>query len=160
MPNASIVPFVSVILPIRNERVFIARTLDCILRQNYPSERYEVVVADGMSDDGTREIVADYARRDARVRLVDNLDRVTPTGLNAAIRASRGTILCRIDGHCEVADDFISHGGPRKGSGDRDVAPFGRGGGTAPVPRFRGVRRHGAVPGVQTLGVRPHRSVR
>jgi succinoglycan biosynthesis protein ExoA len=108
MASTFSVPFVSVIIPVRNERLFIARTLDCILRQDYPADRYEVVVADGMSDDGTREIVAAYVSRDRRVRLVDNTDRVTPTGLNAAITASRGAILCRIDGHCEVADDFIS----------------------------------------------------
>jgi glycosyltransferase involved in cell wall biosynthesis len=108
MPGTSSVPFVSVIIPVRNERLFVARTLDCILRQDYPADRYEVVVADGMSDDGTRAIIAEYAGRDHRVRLVDNTERVTPTGLNAAITASRGEILCRIDGHCEVADDFIS----------------------------------------------------
>jgi glycosyltransferase involved in cell wall biosynthesis len=101
-------PFVSVIIPVRNERHFIAATLEGILRQDYPADRYEVVVADGMSDDGTREIIAGYADRDSRVRLVDNTQRVTPTGLNAAIAAARGEILCRIDGHCEVAGDFIS----------------------------------------------------
>jgi glycosyltransferase involved in cell wall biosynthesis len=108
MPAAASVPFVSVIIPIRNERHFIARTLEGILQQDYPADRYEVVVADGMSDDGTREIVAAHADRDGRVRLVDNAERVTPSGLNAAIAASRGEILCRIDGHCEVAHDFIS----------------------------------------------------
>ena len=108
MGNTSGAPFVSVIIPVRNERHFIARTLECILRQDYPADRYEVIVADGMSGDGTREIIEAFAVRDDRVRLVDNATQVTPTGLNAAIAASRGEILCRIDGHCEVADDFIT----------------------------------------------------
>jgi glycosyltransferase involved in cell wall biosynthesis len=100
--------FVSVIIPIRNEERFIARTLDGILRQNYPADRFEIIIADGMSDDGTRDLVMAYARRDSRVRMIDNPDRVTPAGLNAAIAAARGDILCRIDGHCEVDADFVS----------------------------------------------------
>src|SRR5688572_9759462 len=101
-------PFVSVVIPIRNEERFIARTLDRILNEDYPADRLEIIVADGMSDDATRQIVAAYVRRDARVRLIDNPERVTPCGLNAAIRASCGEIVCRIDGHCEVASDVVS----------------------------------------------------
>jgi glycosyltransferase involved in cell wall biosynthesis len=99
---------VSVVIPVRNEEAFIARTLDGILAQDYPADRMEIVVADGMSDDRTREIVNGYAKRHPQVRLVDNVDRVTPTGLNAAIAAARGEIISRIDGHCTVAADFIS----------------------------------------------------
>ena len=108
--NASMggAPFVSVVIPIRNEEAFIGRTLDGILAQDYPADRLEIIVADGMSDDRTREIVQEYARRDPRVRLLDNLARVTPTGLNAAIAAAQGEIISRIDGHCHVASDFVS----------------------------------------------------
>jgi succinoglycan biosynthesis protein ExoA len=102
------VPFVSVVIPVRNEEAFIARTLDSILSQDYPSDRTEILVADGMSDDRTRLIVKDYSDRFPRVRLIDNLARVTPTGLNAAIATARGDIICRIDGHCEVAVDFVT----------------------------------------------------
>ena len=55
-------PFVSVIIPVRNEAAFIARTLDRILNQDYPQDRLEVIVADGMSDDGTREILEEYEK--------------------------------------------------------------------------------------------------
>ncbi|MGD9722106.1 MAG: glycosyltransferase family 2 protein [Pirellulales bacterium] len=100
-------PFVSVIIPVRNEEAFIARTLDRILTQDYPLDRLEVIVADGMSDDRTREILAEYGRRHPQVRVVDNPSRVTPAGLNAAITAAKGEIISRIDGHCEVANDFV-----------------------------------------------------
>ncbi len=100
-------PMVSVIMPVRNEEGFIARALDQILGQDYPLDRLEIVVADGMSDDRTRTIVADYARRFPQVRLVDNPTRITPTGLNHALAAARADIITRIDGHCEVAPDFI-----------------------------------------------------
>ena len=101
------VPFVSVVIPVRNEESFIARTLDGLLAQDYPAERMEIIVADGMSDDRTREIVRGYADRVPRIRLIDNHERVTPSGLNAAIAAANGTIISRVDGHCEVSADFV-----------------------------------------------------
>ena len=101
-------PFVSVVIPVRNEEAFIARTLDAILTQDYPADRIEIIVADGMSDDRTCEIVERYAQRHAQIRLVENRHRVTPTGLNAAIAVARGEIIARIDGHCSVATDFIT----------------------------------------------------
>jgi succinoglycan biosynthesis protein ExoA len=130
-------PFVSVVIPVRNEEGFIARTLDSILAQDYPADRTEIIVSDGMSDDRTRQIVMDYAKRASRLRLVDNPERTTPAGLNAAITAARGDVICRIDGHCEVAGDFISQnvklinehpeawivGGPMIHSG---TGPFGQ----------------------------------
>jgi GT2 family glycosyltransferase len=96
------------VIPVRNEEAFISRTLDGILAQDYPADRMEIIVADGMSDDRTRDIVHRYAQRHPHIRLVDNDDRVTPTGLNAAIAAARGEIILRIDGHCSVAADFVT----------------------------------------------------
>ncbi len=100
-------PFVSVIIPIRNEAKFIERLLGQLLSQDYPTDRIEIVIADGMSDDGTRDILDRYVREFPRIRVVDNPRRVTPTALNAAILAARGEIISRVDGHCEVAPDFV-----------------------------------------------------
>ena len=105
---SSSVPFVSVVIPVRNEEQFIGRTLDGILAQDYPTDRMEIIVADGMSDDRTRDIVCQYAQQYPQICLVDNRDRVTPAGLNAAIAAARGEIISRIDGHCTVAADFVT----------------------------------------------------
>jgi succinoglycan biosynthesis protein ExoA len=65
-------PFVSVIVPCRNEEAFIAKAVGAILANDWPSDRMEVLVVDGMSDDGTRGIVNEIRSRDVRVRLVDN----------------------------------------------------------------------------------------
>jgi succinoglycan biosynthesis protein ExoA len=100
-------PFVSVIMPVRDEAAFIARSLGAALAQDYPPERVEIIVADGMSTDGTREIVRSFAGRHARLRLVDNAGRIAPTGLNAALRLARGEIVVRVDGHCEIAPDYV-----------------------------------------------------
>ncbi len=101
-------PFVSVIIPCRNEAAFLARSLDSVLRNDYPPERMEVIVADGMSNDGTREQIEAYAVRDSRVRLVDNPARITPAALNRAIEASRGEIILRVDAHSAICQDFLS----------------------------------------------------
>ncbi|MBI3448541.1 MAG: glycosyltransferase family 2 protein [Acidobacteria bacterium] len=103
-------PFVSVVLPVRNEARDISRCLDAILGQDYPRDRMEILVVDGMSADTTRDVVAAYARRDPRVRLVENPGRIVPTGLNAAIRALRGEILVRVDGHTLIAPDYVRRG--------------------------------------------------
>src|SRR6185503_133194 len=77
-------PLVSVVMPVRNESEFIGQNLEAVLAQDYPADRLEVLVADGMSEDGTRDIVrqfvVDAARRGgARVKLVDNPGRIMPT---------------------------------------------------------------------------------
>jgi glycosyltransferase involved in cell wall biosynthesis len=106
-------PLVSVVMPVRNEAPFIARNLESVLAQDYPPERLEVLVADGRSDDGTRAIVAGIADRAARssggakVVLVDNPERVMPTGTNAAIRAARGEVIVLLGGHAEVPRDYV-----------------------------------------------------
>jgi succinoglycan biosynthesis protein ExoA len=100
-------PFVSVVMPVRNEADFIARSLGCVVAQDYPRERFEIIVADGMSTDATREIVRSVANGAPAVRLVDNPGRIAPSGLNAAIAQARGEIIVRVDGHCEVAPDYL-----------------------------------------------------
>jgi glycosyltransferase involved in cell wall biosynthesis len=100
-------PFVSVVMPVRNEADFIARSLGCVTAQDYPRERFEVIVADGMSTDATREIVRSLANGAPPVRLVDNPRQIAPTGLNAAIAQARGEIIVRVDGHCEIAPDYL-----------------------------------------------------
>jgi glycosyltransferase involved in cell wall biosynthesis len=101
-------PSVSVVLPIRNEAAFIGRALASVLAQDYPVDRLEVLVADGRSTDATRDIVGFFeSRSSGRVRLIDNPGRIVPTGLNAAIAAANGSVIVRVDGHCEVPPDFV-----------------------------------------------------
>jgi succinoglycan biosynthesis protein ExoA len=99
--------FVSVILPIRNEAPFIEQVLRAVLNQDYPHDLMEVIVADGMSDDGTREIAGELADQDSRLRLLDNPMRITPAGLNLAIRAARGAVIVRVDGHGVLPPNYV-----------------------------------------------------
>ena len=106
--NESMLPFVSVIIPCHNEAQYLARSLDSVLENDYSAERMEVILADGMSTDGTREQIEEYLARDRRVRRIDNPARITPSALNRAIEASRGEIILRIDAHSAICRDYIS----------------------------------------------------
>ena len=101
-------PMVSVMVPCRNEAAFIERCLGSVLASDYPREQMEVIVADGMSDDGTRERIGRYASLDSRVRCIDNPRRTTPAALNRGIRAARGEVIVRLDGHAAIAPDYIA----------------------------------------------------
>ncbi len=106
-PPDNHLPFVSVVLPVRNEAEFIVENLEKLLQQDYPGDRFEIIVADGQSDDGTKELVEQVGKKDSRVRVVDNPKRITPTAMNILITESVGDIIIRLDGHTFVANDFI-----------------------------------------------------
>jgi glycosyltransferase involved in cell wall biosynthesis len=100
-------PFVSIVIPVRNEADAIRATLEACASQDYPGE-LEIIVADGMSDDGTRQTVEAAADGGLRVRLVDNPARSAPGGLNQAIRAAGGTIIVRCDAHAVLPPGYVS----------------------------------------------------
>lgn len=98
---------VSVVAPCRNERAFIRAFLEDLLRQERDGLKCEFLIADGMSDDGTREILDEYAEQYREIQVVENPARIVPAGLNAAIRAARGEVIVRMDVHARYAEDFL-----------------------------------------------------
>jgi succinoglycan biosynthesis protein ExoA len=96
------IPFISVIVPVRNEERFLTATLTQILEQDYPPDRFEILVADGRSTDRTRDLVAEFQQHHANLRLLDNPGWLSSAGRNAAIRAARGEVILLIDGHCRI----------------------------------------------------------
>src|SRR5579875_222216 len=99
-------PFISVIVPVRNEAAFIAATLQQLLEQRYDAGRFEVIVADGRSTDDTRTIVAALQARYAHLRLLDNPRQWSSAGRNDAVRAARGDIMLLVDGHCQLNNPY------------------------------------------------------
>lgn len=100
---------VSVVIPARNEAGYIRRCLEAVFANDYPADLVEVIVADGRSDDGTRDVVARTlaAHPGRRVTVIDNPARTTPHALNLAIGASSGRFIVRVDGHSEISPDYI-----------------------------------------------------
>lgn len=97
----------SVVIPCRNERGHIEVCVRSMLAQERPPDDFEVIVVDGMSDDGTREILARLAGEDPRLRLVDNPDRITPCGMNAGISEARGRYVAIAGAHSRYAPDYL-----------------------------------------------------
>lgn len=95
------------VVPCRNERDGIEACLRSLLRQESPSGDFEIIVADGMSDDGTRDILKWLVAEHPQLHVIDNPGRIVSTGLNAAIRAARGNIIIRIDAHSVYALDYL-----------------------------------------------------
>lgn len=102
-------PLVSVIVPCYNEQATILLLLDSIRQQTIPIQNVEVVIADGLSTDGTREKIVTFqkAHPELAIHLVDNPKRIIPAALNCAIAAAEGKYIVRLDAHSMPSTDYI-----------------------------------------------------
>lgn len=116
IPSPCDPPRVSLVLACRNEAANLERCLDSILRQQPPAGGLELIVADGRSEDGTRDILDRWQASVAGpwstvngsvIRVIDNPGRIAATGLNAALRAATGDFIIRLDAHTEYAPDYV-----------------------------------------------------
>jgi succinoglycan biosynthesis protein ExoA len=105
--NGEELPTVSVIVPCRNEELFIERCLDSILDNHFPAERLEIIVADGMSQDRTRSILARYVTDHPSITVIDNVAGTIPAAMNLGIKVSRGQIIMKVDAHSTYPPDYI-----------------------------------------------------
>ena len=104
-------PKVSVIVPCYNEQSTIRPLLEALRSQTFPRAEREVIIADGMSTDRTRQAIAAFQNDfpDLEVRLVDNTVRTIPAGLNCAIEAARGEFIIRLDAHSKPYSDYVAN---------------------------------------------------
>jgi succinoglycan biosynthesis protein ExoA len=103
-------PRVSIVVPMRNEMAWIDRCLGAILAQDYPPDRMEVLVVDGMSDDGSYAHLVELAAREPRLCVLRNPRKIVPSSLNLAIREAQGEVIVRVDAHTEIAPDYVRVG--------------------------------------------------
>lgn len=100
---------VSVIVPCRNERRYIERFCAGVLAQQLPPGwQLQLVIADGDSDDGTRELLQQLNARDPRITWIANPARIVSPGLNAALKVAEGEIIVRMDVHTDYAPDYLA----------------------------------------------------
>lgn len=97
-------PFISIVVPVRNEARHICATLEMLLDQDYPPDRVEILVVDGMSQDRTRELVQLYVDEGSPIRLLENPRIWSSAARNVGVLAARGDLVVVIDGHCELPD--------------------------------------------------------
>ncbi|NHX36800.1 MULTISPECIES: glycosyltransferase [Halolamina] len=99
----------SVVLPVLNEAENIEGCLDSLLRASLSDVDLEILVVDGMSDDGTREIIDQYSRKDSSIQLVDNEQQTTPTGFNKGFETASNGVIILMSGHAQVTPNFFDH---------------------------------------------------
>jgi succinoglycan biosynthesis protein ExoA len=95
-------PFITVIVPVRNEAGFIAATIGQLVDQDYPADRFEVLVVDGRSTDATPAIAESLAADYRQLRVLDNPGRLSSAARNIGLAAARGELILVVDGHCEM----------------------------------------------------------
>lgn len=101
-------PTFTIIVPMRNEERYVEETVFSLTAQEYPPERFEVLVVDGGSTDASREIVSRMARSHPNVRLLDNPRAIAAAARNVGIRAARGRYIGIVDCHSFVQPDFLA----------------------------------------------------
>lgn len=100
-------PFITVVMPVRNEELFIEGTLQQLLGQDYPEDRYEILVVDGMSDDGTRQKVTELSTKYRQICMLENPRRLSSSGRNIGFKCGRGEYFVVVDGHCYIPDNQL-----------------------------------------------------
>jgi succinoglycan biosynthesis protein ExoA len=98
-----------VLVPCYNERRTIGLLLEAIWNQSYPRADIEVIIADGMSTDGTRDVIESFTLEhpELNVRVIDNPDRIIPAALNRAVEAASGEVLLRLDAHVVPDENYV-----------------------------------------------------
>ncbi len=101
-------PFLSVLIPCRNEVESLGRCLASVIASDYPEDRMEVLVVDGASTDGTRAVIAHWARSHGHIRMLENPRRTTPAALNCGLAAASGDVIARLDAHATLTPTYLS----------------------------------------------------
>ena len=98
---------ISVVIPCLNEQAYIDATLESLRTQVGLAEPFEVIVVDGGSEDGTRDVLNRWSKKDSRFRWISNPRRTTPIALNMGISAAQGEIIVILGAHSEVSEDWL-----------------------------------------------------
>jgi len=97
----------TVLVPCRNEIKYIKRCLDSVVNTTFPVDRFEVLFVDGLSEDGTADVIKEYASRFSFIKLLINENRTVPFAMNLGIQASSGEIIIRLDAHSSYPKDYF-----------------------------------------------------
>jgi glycosyltransferase involved in cell wall biosynthesis len=118
---STVVRRITILVVAYNEEATLPLLLHDILAQDYPHTNIELLLLDSMSNDGTRIIMQDFARRQSgfyRIEVLTNQGRYLPHGWNLALRRYSGDAIVRIDAHARISKDFISRNVSRLNSGE------------------------------------------
>ncbi len=99
---------VTIIIPCFNEEKYMSRCLNSVIAQDYPKDKLEILIIDGLSTDKTRAIIKEYQNNYEFIKLIDNPNRTAPYALNRGIMESKGRVIVRLDAHCVYPKNYLT----------------------------------------------------
>lgn len=107
--NSTIDLTVSIIVPVLNEKKYIKEFIESVLRQDFDKNFMEVLLIDGISKDGTRDIIKNYCKKYDFIKILDNIKKDIPNALNIGVKNAQGKYIIRMDAHTYYYPDYISN---------------------------------------------------
>jgi glycosyltransferase involved in cell wall biosynthesis len=104
---SSVPATVSVVVPMRNEEAHLGACLASLLDQTYPAAGYEIILVDGGSRDGSKEVVRRMQREHGNILLLENPAGIVPTAMNLGIAAANGEFIVRADAHSTYPRHYL-----------------------------------------------------
>ena len=101
------IPFISVIIPMRNEEKYIQKCIESFINQDYPKNYFEIIVVDGSSEDRSSEIVTELIKSHINIQLIENKKKITPVALNIGIKQAMGDIIIIFSFQCDIRVEYI-----------------------------------------------------
>lgn len=103
-------PLISIIIPCRNEEKFIGACLESLIAQDYPKNKMEVLVVDGLSEDKTRNKIQETRdkHREIKIQILDNQKKITPLAMNIGIKNAQGDLITKTDAHSLYPKNYLS----------------------------------------------------
>ncbi|MBC7472849.1 MAG: glycosyltransferase family 2 protein [Candidatus Sericytochromatia bacterium] len=98
----------AIVIPCRNEEKYIAKCLESIINNDYPKDKLEVFVCDGMSNDQTQSIVDEFTKKYSFIKLLLNKNKTTPHALNLGITNTLADVIIILGAHAEIYPDYVS----------------------------------------------------
>ena len=100
---------ISFILPIRNEAKLISKTVNSILNQKFNDRRFEIIISDGESNDGTKQIIEKLGKKHKEIKVINNPEKISASGFNKALTICTGDIIIRVDGHVILDENYLEN---------------------------------------------------
>jgi glycosyltransferase involved in cell wall biosynthesis len=100
-------PFISIIIPCRNEELYIEECIESILSSTYGNSSLEILIVDGESTDNTKRIIQKYQIEYDNIMLLNNPKKIVPIAMNLAIKLAKGQYIIRLDAHSKIPIDYF-----------------------------------------------------
>ncbi len=100
-------PFISVIIPFRNEKENLPVLISALLNQKYPAGNFEIIAVDDHSSDNTTTLVSELAFKTDNFKIVNTIGQGKKAALKTGIEIARGSLIATIDADCLPSPEWL-----------------------------------------------------